>query len=319
MGLISSLGSIFDPDGQAAANSAANAVGSYLAPGSPYWQAGQLTGDAGIQQGAAGLINPSIGVNTGAVDADAAAYGQLGSLYGGIAQNGGALTKAVGAQAASDLANNSTAQLKGASEQQSGKILAQDQAERNWAQAGATQSRSQVLANQLQKQLWNMAVSHANFEAQFAGHAIQNQDRNTAFDLANTMATNAQGARNTSTTLARQQQAQDFDNAMAASQMIGSMISAGTSTASSMARTDPVSASPGGLNSSGYTASPSSFSGGTGASAGYAQPSTALGSSYNGATQSKYVNPLTGNLIDPNLPTTTASWGDWLTGSSLLA
>jgi len=318
MSWFSGIGSIFDPSGARQANNASGAVSNALNPNSPYWQAAQVSDDGSILAGAADLQNTNVGAKTGNLDADSAVLGNIGNIYGGITDNGGQLTQAIQHQAASELANTASSKLNQASRAQSGNVLAQDQAERNWAAAGQRSSKFAALQNELQKQVWKTASSHANFEAAMAGKGIYNADSNLRTGLALGASEAANAGRNQQGSINLQQNAQEFANAMAAIRAAGGAASGITSTAldqynAGLEQQSTVSVAPD------FSFGAQSYDGGTKSSAGYASPSINSQRLAAVTPTSKYVNPITGNTVDPNLPTDTSSWGDWLTGSSLVA
>lgn len=310
------FGNLFDPTDKASAAAANAALSSTLAPGSTYWNQGNIGDkDAGILQGAAALQNSNIAANTANVDQDAAAQAALANLYGNIAANGGQMTEAVKAQAASDLANTASSKLNVADRAQAANVLETDSSERNSAAQGANANRAKVLANELQKQVWRTAVNHANFEASLAGKGIQNADYNLTGQLALAKAQGAQDAHFGQVSSDRAASATNFANTMAGLQAVGGALGQVASTGADMYAADKAATQ--GVDSSTkadmYSATPSqtTYVGSNGKSGGYA---------LSGITpSSKYVNPMTGNTVDPNLPTDTSSWGDWLTGTSLVA
>lgn len=291
------LGGAFDPQGQRRAVQANKDLTTSLNPASAYWQSGQLTGDEDILKGAAGLNNTNIGLDTSAMDADGAALGQLGNTYNDIAQNGGRLTEATKRQAQSDVANTATGQLMAADRNASQVVRQTDASERQFAGEGANQTRFAQLANQLKKQAWNTAITHANFEARLAGQGIQNQDTNLAMALAEATKQGAAGARIDQRGISNAMSQQDMQNALAIGQAALSAGGQVTSGIAGMAKAaEDVS---GTANKSAAVSNPS------------AQAKVAL-------PKESYVNPVSGATTNANLPSSTASWGDWLINGSTL-
>ena len=309
MSLASALGSIFAPGHEQAANQVSANITNAIAPGSAYWQQGNL-GALGTtyENQAAGLMNAPISVDTSGIQTDAQKLGQLQSLYAGLAAGGGPVEQATLHQAQANLANTSQAGLLAQESASDNTVGSTATAERGMAGAASNSLTAEQLQDQLKMALLKATVTHANLQAHIAGQGVQNTLANTAYNLGESLKQGAQGASNAQRGLNNSLYNDEFGNAMTAGQAILGGVSQGAAGVASNFAADTGATADSGTS---VDTSQANVGGGTGDSAGYTltSPATSLlatPTSYPQASQTAaYANPFgTGTTM----PSDASAW-----------
>ncbi len=199
MGWLSGLGALFAPGEAQAVEDASSAIGQKIAPGSAYWNAGDLglstpgTQGNALLQAAAGVGGQNISANFVPIDQDTAALRDLSNTYAQQFAHGGKAEAAAKNRAMSAVANAGGGGIEGikalndASQQISGQAEQTSLQERGASGDAATQTGLAAGMLQLRKVTMQAAITHAsiqkNLAAQNAINMLQKQQTNNTLRL----------------------------------------------------------------------------------------------------------------------------------------
>jgi hypothetical protein len=202
MSLFTSLGSLFDPDDQAAIAARGQNITDTVRPNSSYWQAGDF-GQAGqnILKGGQGILDHNVGANFGPMQAFQSGLASLGQQAGGLYQSGGPEAAAALAAAQANTANaggglGGLKTLAGQSAANTAKVGSIDTTERGQFANEATQNTAAAAASKLQQTIIQAALNHANRSKNTQATAIRAQEGIDQSNINNALQSGANSAQN---------------------------------------------------------------------------------------------------------------------------
>ena len=202
MGLFTSLGSLFDPEDQAAIQARTKGITNTLTPGSAYWQSGDF-GDDGrnVVNSGMGILSHNVGANFGPMQAFQSGLAGLGRQAGAMYQTGGPEAAAALAAAQANTANSGGGlgglkTLASQSASNTAKVGNVATTERGQFANEATQNTAAAAASRLQQTIIQAALNHANRSKNTQATSIIAQEGIDQSNIQNSLQAGANGAQN---------------------------------------------------------------------------------------------------------------------------